>query len=59
MGLQQIMDDLENTRDPKLDDVIDYFKNSDKEMTISNVQRFHKVGYMRASRIIRQIELEV
>tara|TARA_R110002012_G_scaffold290275_1_gene483850 strand:- start:787 stop:1062 length:276 start_codon:yes stop_codon:yes gene_type:complete len=58
MGLQEIKDDLENERDTILDRVIEFFEDSDKEMTVSNIQRYHKVGYARAHRIIRQIQKE-
>ncbi len=57
MALNEIIYDLNNTRDSLLDEVIKYFKNSDKELSVSNIQRYFKVGYFRGQRILKQVEL--
>jgi len=56
MGLQEIQDELENTRDEKLDEVIDYFVKNPIAINVSDIQRYFKVGWYRANRIIRQID---
>ena len=56
MGLKEIHEELENKRDDLLDEVIEYFVTQPKQMNVSNIQRYFKVGYFRANRIIRQIE---
>ena len=59
MGLKEIHEELENKRDDLLDEVIEYFVTQPKPMNVSNIQRYFKVGYFRANRIIRQIEREM
>ena len=56
MGLKEIQDELENTRDSLLDDVISHFNYSEKEINVSDIQRTFKIGWYRANRIIRQID---
>ena len=56
MGLQEIQDELENTRDSLLDDVISHFNYSEKEINVSDIQRTFRIGWCRANRIIRQID---
>ena len=59
MGLKEINEELENKRDDLLDEVIEYFVTQPKQMNVSNVQIYFKVGYFRANRIIMQIEREM
>ena len=56
MGLQDIMYDLENTRDEKLDEVVEYFIKNPVAINASDIQRYFKVGWRRANRIIKQID---
>lgn len=59
MALSEIINELENTKDELLDDVISFFDNSEQQITISIIQRKFQLGYNRANRIARQMENEL
>ena len=59
MALKEIMNELENTRDELLDDVISFFDNSEEQITTSIIQRKFQLGYYRANRIVRQMKKEL
>ncbi len=56
MGLEEIMQDYKNEIEPRLDEMIKYFENNAKEISISNIQRYFGLGYRRASRAKTQLK---
>ena len=56
MSLTQIIDEFENEQEPRLDEVIKWFKNNESPITISLIQRQFKMGIRTATRALRQIK---
>ena len=56
MELKKMMEDYKNEIEPRLDEMIKYFENNGKKITISILQREFGLGYRRATRAKSQLK---
>ena len=56
MALKEIIDEFENEREPRLDEIIRWFKSNDTAITVSVIQRQFSMGWRTANRALRQIK---
>lgn len=53
--LRELKEEFENTTEPRLDEMIQYFETHNTQITISNIQRCFRMGYNRAYRAKQQL----
>lgn len=57
MALKEIIDEYENTLEPRLEEIRTFFeRNESKEMNRTTIQRCFNMGYRQASRALRQLK---
>ena len=56
MGIKEIVDEYDSEKEPKLEEIIKWFKGNDEPITISLIQREFEMGYTQATRALRQIK---
>lgn len=56
MGLKNILEDFENEKEPRLDEIIKWFKKNEIGITVSVIQRNFQMGWRQANRAMRQIK---
>jgi len=55
MGLKEIVEDFENTAEPRLEEIREWFKGKPYKVDVSTIQRYFSMGYRQASRALRQL----
>lgn len=55
MALEELLSHEENMKEPRLDDMIEFFENNEHPVSIGVIQRYFRVGYRRAVRAKNQL----
>lgn len=56
MGLKNILEEFNNTKEPMLSTIIEFFENNPGPISISTIQREFGFGYRRATRAKKQLK---
>ena len=56
MALKEIVEEFENTREPRLEEIREWFKDKPYKVDVSAIQRYFSMGYNRACRALRQLD---